>query len=114
MKEKKYTVLVFVEKEANAYALVERDITQRLEYKDARSSRKHEYEWISTIHTDDAFSTAFKNENGLKIIYKWRNNGFTIRQIEDADVIVTDNLTTVQDLKQWLTGYGIDRLVLVV
>lgn len=114
MKDEKYSILIFVGKKTDAYALVERDITQKLEYEDARSNRKYEYEWVNTIHTDDAFSMAFKNENGTKIVYKWRDNGFTVEQIKNADVIVTDNFTTMRDLKQWLTGYGIDRLVLVV
>lgn len=113
MKEKKYTVLVFVDKEASAYALVERDITQRLEYKNARSSSKHEHEWTNTARTYNAFSMTFKNPNGTKIVYKWRKNGFTIEQIEDANVIITDNFTTVQDLRQWLADCDIDKLVLV-
>lgn len=114
MKDEKYTILIFVDKETDARALLERDIFQRLLYTNARSSRMRGYEWINTTRTYNAFSTTFKNPNGAKVVYKWRNNGFDIDQIKNADVIITDKFTSMWDLKQWLADCGIDRLVLVV
>lgn len=106
--------LIFTDKKIDAFTLIDRDITQRLEYKDARSCHKHEYRKISIGRTYNAFTAVYKNKSGVKIVYKWRNNGFDIDQIKNADVIITDNFTTMWDLKQWLADCGIDRLVLVV
>lgn len=114
MKDEKYTILIFVDKEANARVLFERDIFQWLLYTNSRDGHMRGYEWINTARTYNAFTTTFKNPDGIKIVYKWHKNGFTIEQIKEyADVIITDNFTTMQDLKRWLADYGIDRLVLV-
>lgn len=111
---KNYNILVFTDKEFDAYRLVDRDTMQRTVHTERYSGHKHYYQWVNTVYSDSAFSTTIKNDNGIKIVYKWRANGFDIEQIKQADAIITDNFVTMRSLKELLRTFDIDRLVLVV
>lgn len=111
---KNYNILVFTDKEFDAYRLVDRDSTQRTVYTERHSGHNHRYQWVNTIYSNSAFSTTIRNNNGVKIVYKWRDNGFDIEQIKQADAIIKDNFVTMRSLKELLRTFEIDKLVLVV